>query len=54
MRQGRVDAGKKGIVLQPLHNGGIFGFGDVAEISPRFEITKWIKRHGRLSRRYRA
>jgi hypothetical protein len=54
MRQSCVDASQKGIVLQPLHDGGIFGFGDVAEITPRFEIAKGIKRHGRLSRRYRA
>lgn len=50
----RVDAGQKGIMLQLLHDGRIFRFGDVAEITPRFEIAKGIKRHGRLSRRYRA
>jgi len=33
MRQSRVYAGQKGVVLQPLQNGGIFGFGDVAEIT---------------------
>jgi len=51
MRQGRVDAGQKRIVLQPLHDCGSLALGDVAEIAPRFEIAKGIKRHGRPSRR---
>src|SRR5258708_15190057 len=41
-------------MLQPLHDGRIFGFVDVAEITPCFEIAKGVERHGRLSRRYRA
>src|SRR6185437_10759942 len=54
MRESRVDASQERVVLQPLHDGRIFGSGDVAEITPCFEIAKGIKCHRRLSRRYRA
>src|SRR3954462_13032986 len=52
--QSSVDACQKGIVLEPLNDGRIFGSGDVAQVAPRLEVTKGIKGHARLSRRYRA
>jgi hypothetical protein len=36
MLQGGVDAGQKRVVLQPLNDGGIFGFGDVTQVTARF------------------